>query len=70
MKKKVNELGATGKFPEGKLDDTDEGELRLMIGTQGGNVRIDFGKPVGWLALPKKDALAFSEAIKKYAENL
>jgi hypothetical protein len=63
-------LGATGEFPDGKLNDDDEGELRLMISKEGDNVRIDFGKPISWLALPKEDALTFANLLIKRAEEL
>jgi hypothetical protein len=60
-------LGATGKFPEGKLNDDDEGELQASIRTEGKNVIIDFGKPVAWLALPKEDAIASGMSLIKHA---
>jgi len=48
--------GATGKFPHGMLDDTDEGELLIRISGDGnGRVRIDFGKRVAWFALDSSE---------------
>lgn len=41
-------LGATGKFPQGKLNARDEGELTIAVGIKDGVVMIDFGKPVKW----------------------
>lgn len=61
-------LGATGEFPEGKLDESDEGELRLAVGVDRDlNVRIDFGKPVAWLAMAPEQALELGEMIVKQA---
>ena len=39
-------LGATGEFPRGKIDEADEGELKLAVGTdrETGTVVMDFGK--------------------------
>ncbi len=63
-------LGGTGSFPDGKLGPEDEGELQLMIGRQDGQVRIDFGKSVAWLSLPKDTAVVFARTILKHVEAL
>jgi hypothetical protein len=63
-------LGPTGRFPQGKLNETDEGELTLSIGTEKGNVRVDFGTPVAWFALPPELALQFASTIVKHAMAL
>lgn len=63
-------LGATGKFPDGKLNQDDEGELRMAVGVRDGNVILDFGKPVHWLGLPKEHALKLAEMLQKKAEEL
>lgn len=66
--KKHLKLGATGAFPDGKLNATDEGELRMAVSSDGnGLVRIDFGKPVKWFALPANEAKALAALILKYA---
>lgn len=62
-------LGATGRFPDGKLNDDDEGELRTLITTEGNNVIIDFGKPVAWLALPREDAIALGMLLIEKAKR-
>ena len=36
------ELGATGKFPEGELDPTDEGEFTFAITCAGDPVKVEF----------------------------
>lgn len=63
-------LGATGEFPEGKLNKDDEGGLRMAITTHKDNVIIDFGKPVHWLGLPKAEATALANMILKKANEL
>jgi len=62
-------LGATGRFPMPALDDSDEGELALAVGYDPvmGLVRIDFGKPVAWLALPKDKAMELGLSLLKHA---
>lgn len=69
MATKQEKLGATGKFPEGKLNKYDKGELRLAISKENNNVRIDFGKSISWLAFPKEDALALGNLLIKHAKE-
>ena len=59
------DFGATGKFPEGKVSDDDEGELQLGVAYDelNGIVHIKFGKPVAWLGLPPANAIEFAKAI-------
>lgn len=60
-------LGATGAFPDGKLNKTDEGELRMAVGSDGEFVRVDFGKPVAWLALPANEAKELAALLMRHA---
>jgi hypothetical protein len=55
--------GPTDDYPDGKLNEHDEGGLMMAISVENGNVRLDFGKPVAWLALDPNRALAFAAAI-------
>jgi hypothetical protein len=66
--KKLSEmLGATGKFPNGKLTDSDEGEIQFQIGSKDGTIIIDFGKPVAWLGVQKEQAIEIAKALCKHA---
>lgn len=56
-------LGATGEFPKGKLDDTDEGAINFAVMRHGDNVRIEFGTPVAWLDCPVETAINFAKAL-------
>lgn len=56
-------LGATGRYPDGKLNEDDEGELALKIGVKDGNVVLDFGKPVAWFAMPPDLAVDLAERL-------
>lgn len=49
-------LGATGNYPDGKISEDDEGELKFAVLTRCSNVMIVFGKPVGWIELSKGKA--------------
>jgi hypothetical protein len=62
-------LGATGAFPQGKLNDNDEGELRMAVGYEpvGDIVRVEFGKPVAWLGLPRVNAVELANMLLRHA---
>lgn len=66
LKKKLS-LGATGSFPEGKLDASDEGELRLAVSSGNGLIRIDFGKPTAWVAFPANQAKELAALLMQHA---
>jgi hypothetical protein len=56
-------LGATGNFPDGKISEDDEGELKFAVLTRNENIMIIFGKPVGWLDLPKDTAREMARGL-------
>jgi hypothetical protein len=62
--------GPTGDFPLGKLNEHDEGGLNIAMGPDNGCVRIEFGMPTAWIALPPDQALAFASLIVKHAMAL
>jgi hypothetical protein len=66
----VNRFGATGKFPQGKLDPNDEGELSFGIGNDGKLVHVNFGKPVIWFALEPDDAIKIGTELIKNAQTI
>lgn len=59
----------TGEFPRGKLDDSDEGALKIGIAydKHNGIVRVDFGKPVAWLGLPPSEAINIARSLLHHA---
>lgn len=67
---KTPTLGATGKFPHGKLNKHDESELRIVIAIDNDWVIIDFGAPVTWLGFSKKEAEEFANLILARAKEL
>jgi hypothetical protein len=62
-------FGATGKYPDGKLSPDDEGELQFGITNSNGQVIINFGKPVAWLAFGPQQARELADAIIKHADQ-
>jgi hypothetical protein len=62
-------FGATGTFPQGVLNDTDEGALKIGVAYDktDGLVHINFGKPVAWTAFPPEMATQLARALLKHA---
>jgi hypothetical protein len=58
--------GETGNFPEGKLDATDEGELQMLVSSSDDIIKIDFGKKVAWIGMPKAQAMQFAIIILQH----
>ena len=63
-------IGKTNEYPDGKLNNHDEGELRIAVTVKGGRLIIDFGKQVKWLGFDKKTAQALLETIKLRMDEL
>lgn len=61
--------GATGAFPMPALNDHDQGELRFGVAYDpvNGVVRIDFGKPVAWFAMPREQASQLGLTLLRHA---
>lgn len=62
--------GATGQFPEGKLMDSDEGELRILIGHKDGKVVIDFGTPTTWIGFTADQANDIASMLQRHAAEI
>lgn len=60
-------LGGTGRFPRGMLNADDEGELKMAVSREGGNVRLDFGKQVAWIAMEPATAIQLAQNLLKMA---
>lgn len=64
------QLGPTNNFPDGKIHESDEGELQMAIGIYENNVIIEFGTPVKWLGLSKEDTLNLAQKLIDNANKL
>jgi hypothetical protein len=61
-------IGKTGRFPEEKMHPGDEGELRFGVTKDSqGNVHVNFGKDVSWLAFPPETAIHLAKMLLKHA---
>lgn len=63
-------LGSTGQYPDGKLNETDDGEIQLAIYHNQGNVIVDFGTRIKWVGLPPQQAREFANLIIKHADKI
>lgn len=65
-------LGPTGDFPQGRLNETDEGGLRFAVGSDRDTetVILDFGKPVAWLGMRPEDAERLAEMLTEHARRV
>lgn len=72
MKIRNLRLGATDRWPRGKADVYDEGELRMAVGIdfQQAIVRLEFGKTVTWLGLPSVEARQLAALLISKADEL
>jgi hypothetical protein len=60
-------LGATGRFPEGKYSEHDEGEIQFAVAADAscGKVFVEFGKPVRSLGMTAEQAASLGEMLIK-----
>lgn len=56
-------LGPTGEFPDGKIADHDEGEIRLAITNYSGRVIFNFGKQIKSLGMTPEQAEAIGYSL-------
>lgn len=64
-------LGPTGRFPDGKISDDDDGEVTVAISRdpRDGLIHVDFGYPISWLALHPAQAVALAAMLLKHARK-
>lgn len=61
-------LGPTGKFPDSKISEDDEGEIQIAIGATEKEVIINFGAPVSWIGFEPDQAMEIANSIIVKAE--
>ena len=66
----MEQVGPTGKFPKGKLNKDDEGELQIAVGVdrKEKKVLINFGKPVSWAGLDPDGARDLATVLNQKAD--
>jgi len=64
-------LGPTGKFPGGRLAESDEGEILFAVGVvEKGKVIINFGKPIVWIGMSAKQARRLAKILRRRADQI
>lgn len=65
-------IGPTGKYPDGKISPSDEGELKIAIShsAQKQVVLIRFGIPVDWIGVRAPEARHLAQLLLSRAEML
>ena len=63
-------IGKTNDYPRGKLNDADEGGLKIAIAVQDKTVIVAFGTPTAWIGLDKHTAIAFANGILEKANAI
>lgn len=60
------------RYPMGQLSPDDEGEVAIAVAgdVKKGVVRIQFEKPISWLALPPAHAKQLAEIIVRNADKV
>lgn len=57
-------------YPDGKLNDTDEGALDIATRIEDGCVILDFGKDLTWIGLDKESLRAFIDGLEAQYKRL
>jgi hypothetical protein len=62
-------LGATGRFPLGKITPDDKGETAFRVGHDQRRVILEFGQAMRWLGLDKETALRLADKLREHAAH-
>ncbi len=57
-------------YPQGKLNDSDEGELDVTIGIENSAIVLNFRKSVTWIGLGAEEARQLADLLLKNAIEL
>lgn len=60
-------LGATGRFPEGKLTVDDRGEIAFSVTHVPGKVVLEFGGAASWIGFTPAQAEALAQMLVNHA---
>lgn len=63
------EAGPTGKFPEGKITEHDEGEIKFAVTVYKGKVVVNFGTPVASLGMLPEQAKVLARTLLRCAKK-
>ena len=65
------ELGATKRYPDGRLRPDDKGEIRFGVTVLNGKVGLHFGpKPVTWVGMTRGQANDLADILRQRASEI
>lgn len=59
----------SSQYPNGQLNDNDEGELRMVAYVEKGAVVLNFGKPIAWVGFPPEIARDLAKLLMDKADE-
>ena len=62
-------FGPTGDYPDGRITASDAGEIRFGVAADKGQVVLNFGTPVAWIASPPDIVRELAEALWRSADE-
>jgi len=63
-------FGETKNFPEGKLTEYDEGEIKFGVTTKDEKVILNFGKPIAWIGMTRDQAKGLGRLLINRANGI
>ena len=63
----TEDIGATGEFPNGKINEDDQGQIKIGITTEDRKIIVAFGKPVEWIGFTRDEAISLCNSIMERA---
>lgn len=58
-----------GEFPDGRLDENDQGAVSVGIGHQQGRVTMQFPKNLNWIGFTPEQAIDIAEMLVQHARQ-
>lgn len=58
-----------GEFPDGRLNQHDEGGIAMAVSNERGRVTLSFPKPVKWIGLTADEAIGLAELLIDHARQ-
>lgn len=59
----------TGEFPDGRLNENDQGAVAVAIGHQKGRVTMQFPKNLNWIGFTPEQAIDIAESLIDHARK-
>ena len=63
-------LSGMEQFPDGQLNETDEGALAIAVKVENGRLILDFGKDLSWIGLDKASLRRWIDLLEEKYKQL